>query len=365
MIAWVLDDYGDGVVSQTFFEYSIPDEQLKVAESTRKLVKKIVGSYSDHKFAIQNPTKVTNDLLERSKKLASLAIQVQWVKGDAQKAEASFFKINQQAVPIGTTELRLLESRKKASALAARAIIRSGTGHKYWSRFSEDKQQKIEETAKEINNILFSPKLKKPIKTLDLPMAGTVYSTQTQTLILDLINLVNDIKSEDKLQADKDGNETLKFLFNTRKIVQRLSGSHPSSLGLHPAVYFYSQQGRYQSTSFLAMAQLVREFENKNYFNKFTENRQKFEEFIIKYKDFVQQINYKSGSGIKGYKTLQDLYQFILEKFEHGMDENEIIRAIGNDERFLFIKMDNIQKLETSKRAVCLVCCKFTKALYP
>ena len=349
LIAWVVDDYGDGVISQTFFQHSIPDEQMKVAESTRKLVKKIVGSYSDHKFAIQNPTKVTNELLERAKRLASLAIQVQWVKGDADKAEASFFKINQQAVPIGTTELRLLESRKRASALAARAIIRSGTGHKYWSRFEEEKQQKIEDTAKEINNILFTPKLKTPIKTLDLPMAGTVYSTQTQTLILDLINLVNDIKSEEDLNDDATGDETIRFLLNTRKIVQRLSGTHPSSLGLHPAVYFYSQQGRYQATSFLAMIQLVRDFERINYFKKFTENRNKFEIFILKYKDFVQQINYKFGSGIKGYKPLQDLYQFILNNLEKGMNESEIIDALKINDQFSFIKIDD-SLVETSKK---------------
>ena len=148
--------------------------------------------------------------------------------------------------------------------LQLRAIMRSGTGHKYWSRFSDENQQKIEEIAKEIHEIIFTPKLKKPIKTLDLPIAGPGYSSQTLTLILDLINLVNDVKSEEALDIDPNGDETIDFLINTRKILQRISGNHPSSLGLHPAVYFYSPQGRYQSTSLLAMVQLIKDFQKKN-----------------------------------------------------------------------------------------------------
>ncbi len=52
-----------------------------------------------------------------------------------------------------------MESRKKPNCIAARAIIRSGKGHKYWSQFSPESQAKIPELAKEINEILFSPKL--------------------------------------------------------------------------------------------------------------------------------------------------------------------------------------------------------------
>jgi len=71
-----------------------------------------------------------------------------------------------------------LQSRNKPNALAARAIIRSGTGHKYWSRFHEAAQVEIEKEAKEINELLFTPTLRSPIKTLDLPVAGRGYSSQ-------------------------------------------------------------------------------------------------------------------------------------------------------------------------------------------
>lgn len=37
LVAWVNDDYGDKKISRDFFEDRIPDEQVDVAEQTRKL----------------------------------------------------------------------------------------------------------------------------------------------------------------------------------------------------------------------------------------------------------------------------------------------------------------------------------------
>lgn len=344
LIAWVRDDYGDGSISKAFFEYSIPEEQIAVSEKTRRLIKRDVGTYEDHKYAITNQDKSPGDLVERAKNLASLALQLQWVRGDATKAEVSFFKINQQAAPIGPTELRLLQSRNKPSALAARAIIRSGTGHKYWSSFTDENQEKIENLASDINKVLFSPKLQRPIKTLDLPIAGKGYAPGTLTLILDLVNLVNDVSNETKLGDDDNGDNTIKFLYNTKRIINRISGSHPSSLGLHPAIYFYSPQGRYQSTSFLSIIGLLKTFTNNEDYIKFTRNRRNFEEFILKYKTFVQQVNHKYGSGIKGYRYLQDMYKIILDCLESGIDNEDIIICLKK--KYSFLKTDDIFVVE-------------------
>jgi hypothetical protein len=124
--------------------------------------------------------------------------------------------------------------------------------------------------------------------------------------------------------------------------MQRISGNHPSSLGLHPAVYFYSQQGRYQSTSLLAMVDLMKLFQKEDYFDTFTKNRRIIEEFLIKYKDFVQQLNNRSRAGMKGYKSIRDLYQFIIENLDTGISEENLIKSINADPRFSFLKTDNI-----------------------
>lgn len=338
LVAWVHDDYGDGDTSKRFFEGRIPEEQVSAADYTRKLIKRKLGSFQEHKFAIQFPEKSKPEIVDRARRLGAQAVQLQWVQGDASKAEASFFKINQSATPIDKTELRLLKSRTHPNALAARAIVRSGTGHKYWSRFEEDIRAQIEEHARAINELLFSPSLKTPIKTLDLPVAGRGYSAQTLPLIFEFVNLANGVKSESGLEPDLTGETTLKYLKACRKIANRFSGNHASSLGLHPAIYFYSGVGRYQPTAFLATVSMIRAFEDRNYFRKFISVRERFEAFLMKYRILVNQITVKYGSGAKGYARLQQLQEFIIEKMISGLDEPSLLRVIASEPDFSFLQ---------------------------
>src|SRR5690606_10950306 len=89
LIAWVNDDFGDGKVSKMFYDGIIPDDQISLAEEIKKLIRKRIGSYDDFKLALTNPEKVRSEIIKRAKNLSSLAIQLQWVEGDANKAESS------------------------------------------------------------------------------------------------------------------------------------------------------------------------------------------------------------------------------------------------------------------------------------
>lgn len=337
LAAWVQDDYGDGLVSKLFYDGVISQDQTKAAEKTRRFVKQLVGSYQDHKDAILHPDKFPADVVTRARRLAALAIQLQWVKGNATKAEASFFKINQQAAPIDKTELRLLQSRNKPNALAARAIIRAGTGHKYWSRFDEKSQAEIQKRAKEINNLLFTPELRTPIKTLDLPVAGRGYSSQTLPLVFDLVNLINN-HSTTEATDDENGQATISYLKNCQKVLNRVTGTHPSSLGLHPVVYFYSSTGRYQPTAFFAVLELVKDMELTDTFKDFISVRRKFEEFFMKYKMLPLQVVYKHGSGTKGYQPMKELFSFIISSLQTGRTENETIECMSKEPRFNYLQ---------------------------
>lgn len=349
LVAWVHDDYGDGETSKRFFDGVIPEDQILAAEFTRKLIKKRIGSYQDHKFAIQFPEKSKPEVVDRAKRLGAQAIQLQWVKGNSSKAEDSFFKINQSASPIDKTELRLLKSRTHPNALAARAIVRSGTGHKYWSRFADDVRNEIEEHARAINDLLFAPTLKTPIKTLDLPVAGKGYSAQTLPLIFEFVNLAGAQKGDGSLSPDTSGEKTLKYLKACRKIVNRLSGSHPSSLGLHPAVYFYSATGRYQPTAFLATVSMLRSFEEKDSFGKFTSVRDRFETFLVKYRILVNQITVKYGSGSKGYARLQQLQEYVIAEMGGGATEVDIILKLASHPDFSFLQPGEVTADEYGK----------------
>jgi len=267
------------------------------------------------------------------------------VSGDAAKAEASFFRINQQAARIDETELKLLKARNKPNALAARAMIRSGTGHKYWSKFDDDKKQQIETIAKEIHSLLFNPSLSMPIKTLDLPVAGRSYSGYALPLVFDMVNIVNGIRTdkEQVINDDADGLETVQFLKNTRKIVYRISGTHPSSLGLHPAVYFYTSKGRYQPVAFLEMALWLKELENRNLYGEFTQHRREFEDFFLRHKTLPSQINIKQRGGYGGAKRLQELYETILDCLIQRKDISETLKL---DRRFSFLKLDTEDEID-------------------
>ena len=165
-------------------------------------------------------------IVEKAKSLGALAIELQWVEGSTEKAETSFFKINQQVAPINKIELKLLKSRHKPNGIATRAILRSGKEQKYWSAYQESMQKEIQKMSKEINDIVFQPSLKNPVKTLHVPSRGKGFSSQSQSLILELVNKANQISPKDELVDDLDGIATLTYLKNCLKSVRRMNSIH-------------------------------------------------------------------------------------------------------------------------------------------
>lgn len=310
LVAWINDDYGDGPITRDSFNGVIPEEQIEIGNKTRSLVEKEIGKYTDYQLALKYPERVTDEVRRNSKNLGSIAVQLQWVEGDADVAEASFFKINQQAAKIDPTELKLIKSRKKPNGIAARAIIKGGKGHQYWSKFEEEKVKMIEVLAKDINQAFFLPKLSNPVKTLDLPIGGKGYSSQSPLLVFEYVNMVNNIKDLNNLAEDIDGEQTVSFLKKCKKTANLINSSHSSSLGLHPAVYFYSKGGRYKTASFFAVTELLMELNEKNGFKIFTDCREDFEEILIDYDFVIQQIlrNYRSSS-----KAVPHIKKFLLD----------------------------------------------------
>lgn len=367
LAAWVHDDYGDGEYSKLFYDGVIPEKQIEVAEQTRIHIRKEIGAFKDYKLALKHPDKVDDKIVERSKSLGVSAIQLQWVEGNSEKAEASFFKINQQASPINPTELLLLKTRKKPNGIAARAIIRSGKGHKYWSAFSEENQSKIQTIAKDINDLLFTPILSYPIKTLDLPIAGSINSASSLSLIFNFVNIVNGIKIKNEstdsssvaikdeknndLEDDTNGIMTIEFLKKCRKVARRINSIHPSSLGLHPAVYFYSlNNGNHKTASFFAITSLILDFEKRDSYKDFIEVRDDFEKFLLKYDFFIPEIVRKHRSAMDSYEHLRDYFLLLIGKMLEGKAEDQIIDEIIKDSKFKYLKIEAEKKPESGDK---------------
>jgi len=372
VMAWILNDYGDGVKSLEFYKSNIPDEQLRIARRTRNLIEKNIGSYKRVTAEADNQgsdPKIT----EYFRNMNAFGIQLQWLRSAEEKqAEQAFFTINQSAVKIDATELKILDTRFKPNAIIARAVIRNATGHKYWGSYSDDAIARIEQDAKGINELLFKPSLVTPIKTLELPVAGHGYGANSLPLIYEMVNLANGLPIEDpsqyktgrkkKISGKKreendesiderklpDESVLLRTLQNTKKLARKMTGMHASSLGLHPAVYFYSASGRHQPTAVLSMCAVVKELSDAGKLNDFCKIRSEFEEYLLQQKELINQVTRKTGSMAKGYKLLKEYFWFVLDRFIDGKKASEIIKDLNENEKFAFLKIEEIPEKSKS-----------------
>ena len=326
MIAWVHDDYGDGAISSPYFEKLIPQEQVEAARQTKELINATVGWYESLTRLGAN---AASELKNRIANLGVCSFTVQWVEGGADKAETSFLNINQRAAAIDKTELKIIGSRRKPSRIAVRALIRGGTGHKYWSIFPTETQKAIETTARETYDLLFIPQMPQPIKSIDLPVAGRGYSSSTVQLLFDLVNEVNSRTPSNA--DDSEGAQTLAYLRRVWKLTTRISGTSPGSLGLHPAVYFYSTTGVFQSAAFLAAARWIGDLEARDWFAKFTDARKQFEDFLVGHKQFINQAVGQFGAKMRAVTPLVRVYETILNSVLKEMPGGEIEKAIAKE----------------------------------
>jgi hypothetical protein len=148
LCAWIQDDYGDGVASKAFYSDDISGEQKRVAARIRKLINAEIGTYAS---------------------LDGLVGRASSGKGGARAGS-----MNTRPIVVQTVEdnAKVAEDYKPVS-IGARAIVRAWFGHAYWSSFSQAKQQEVVKLAGELHRIMFEPEVSTPLKTLDLPLAGS------------------------------------------------------------------------------------------------------------------------------------------------------------------------------------------------
>lgn len=341
LVAYVHDDYGDKGLSIPFFE-RIPEEQRKAAEETRELIRQKVGSYIELKHGMgleQNQAGFASFI-------AADGVPLQWVRGDATRAYRSFHTINTAQTPLGVLERRLIRDRRGPNAIATRALISAGTGQYSRTSFSDENKVTIRTLAREVYDDMFDPPLKTPIKTLDLPVAGRGYSSDSVALILDFVESVNRSilgkdgvrrkkRDADDLEAtvadDVDGSMTIECLRNVRKASSLIAGNQARSLGLHPAVYFYSATGNYQPSAFLAAVRFAQGLDAQDRLMEFTKHRSAFEELLLKYKHFINEIVKRRGAGDRSVGAVTKFYSHLFEGVAAGRSEAAIVPTIAAD----------------------------------
>ena len=143
--------------------------------------------------------------------------------------------------------------------------------------------------------------------------------------------------AKDVLPQDIDGAKTLEFIRNVSKRVARITGVDSVSLGLHPAVYFYTLGGLFQPTAFLSTIELFDELSNENKLLAFSKARKQFEEFLVVHKDFSSQLVHKRGSGGRSRSTIKDFYRFVLDAFVGGSDDATVMEKLKASPTFSFL----------------------------
>jgi len=337
ILAWLYDDYGDKSRSVTFFENQVPEEQIKLAAQTRKLVDSTIGSYASYQDAKKSIAFADERMKERIGGLAANSFVAQWVPAtDAIGAENSFFKINQSPTPVDPVEKRILKGRRSASAIATRAINRGGVGHKYWGHFSADTQAEIEKVGAEIHAALYLPPMGgMPIKSSDVPVGGRGYSSLP--FLFDLVNLVNTVgSSKETAKDDPDGQTTLAYMRAVKKRLERITTTEPGSLGLHPLAYFYTRGGTFQPIAFLAVMQVIGRLVERNQLDNFTDVRRAFEQFVMKHKEAFTLIVKRQGAGVRSRPALEAYLEMALDGLWNQKTDDEIIADMSADPRFSF-----------------------------
>lgn len=337
--AWIEDDYGDGPLSKKFFGDAISKEQKRSADRARSLVAERIGTWGHLESILKNSNPSESDL-RRINSVASRVMHVQWVEGNAEKAESSFFKINTQGTALDHIEELLLSNRRKPIAIASRAIIRAGMGHRYWSKFESPICNEIESHAKKIHLTLFQPDFDTPIKTLDLPLGGSTGVRAALQVLIDFILFANRDQTgkPDRLedQADDDnGTATKDCLKRSAKLASRMTGNENGSLGLHPAIYFYGPTGRHSLPMFLGIALLISRMmvnNNGSFFDNFTSVRSQLESILVDRKDLIATVLQKTISKyrVETYaKLIEKLITTLKDSPRKRITDTEIVKLSG------------------------------------
>jgi hypothetical protein len=152
------------------------------------------------------------------------------------------------------------------------------------------------------------------------------------------------LNPQDKTEADDpNGALTLGFLENCKKAAQRINSDDQSSLGLHPIVYVYSENGRHKPASFYAITDLVLHFEKNKNFEDFICVREQFEKLLLENDYIIQQIVRYRRSAIASHELIKDFYLACIERLLNKKAISDVITEISQTKDFSFLTKPTVE----------------------
>lgn len=360
LIAYVNDDYGDGDISRAAWGQAVPAAQVALHKKTKQMVDDKIGSFAALTDFGLNPSKTSDpEKQRRGRAISAMSIHIQTVDGDTALAEESFYRINSSAVAIDETELDVIRARRKPNALATRALISAGKGHKYWEDLPNSAN--IEEKAAEGYRLLFGDLSEIGTLSPDIPRAGQPYSNEAFKMVLDMVNIFNGVtpamwthkysetapKRKKKapivprLADDPDGTATLAFLDKIVEVAQLVAGGPDvdGSLGLEPGVYAYGATGKIIPAAYLASLKFMQELEQTHKLVLFSVVRANFEEFPVNHKPFFNALTHSKGARTRSLDSFVTMFRILFNSVVNGtLSDQEIVANLQADPKLKDLK---------------------------
>jgi len=353
VLAWLKNDWGE-----KFTADDIDDEQLQMIRhasiQVSQLVQIKIGNIQTYDSAEKElvravdegkspkeelpPNTFRQGVFYQSLLKGDISFHVLWVRGDYKTAEQSFLKINKSGRQLSEWETTLVENRNSSFARSVMSISSGSTAPHYWpedntrNSLDSDLQQKVREILSDIKylqNILFQPTYTTPIQQLQQPFL--VASIQDRPrYVAELLTITEGFRGQEpetqKLliqHPDGDAEQIINNGWNLLRkavdIFEHLNGNsnQPKSLALVPALYFYSDAGRYVRSLLYGFIYWMFKGSEEDILNRkklFTVYRSGFEQVIRSDKSaIVSTFSRKTGSGPEVTLQTGTFYNDLLE----------------------------------------------------
>jgi 5-methylcytosine-specific restriction endonuclease McrA len=270
----------------------------------------------------------------------SIGFPILWVKGNYEKAEESFIKINKTGRRLSDWETKLVENRSSSFARTVMSIAQISDAEHCWPirdlevKKNEELQRKITlilEKVRSLHELLFTPVYETPIRDPRQPLLATPYTKPEikPAYLAELLTIVEGKKGQkpeteklikkDRLASTRQIiNNGLQLIEDATGILSNIYGNSPRSLALMPLVYFYNIQGIFVRSLLYGLLYWLNEgSENRDVLHRkllFSIHRAAFEEVLLQKKDIIiRRIGRRIGSGPEVTYPTARYYQGLLK----------------------------------------------------
>ena len=371
--AWMEDDWGDSAKAKKHYARQDRDRIEEAAETTRELVNRRIGNYSEFQEELESLRelsewdliKVTEQkrlLLEFFNSVDDTGLLIHWAENNSYEDVAqSFVRINRGGQPLDEFEVYLIENRKSALVRSIMSIAGAGSGNNWPSidTLSSDLKNMVASFPKLAANIhkrLFEPTHELPPTDVNQPFMPTPPYFRKHLYLREILPILanNEIVrgksgfvkmvSREEYNASpetviRSSNKILSTTENKLKHLTSISNTEPLSLDIVPLFYWYNKRGQLVRALCYGFLYWMLSGSDEDIRTRkiiFSGNRDRFEYILHMLKPQIASLHFSGGAALnttdKTAKFFQDLLDLLHQNWNIEPDALiEKVRAIlGN-----------------------------------